>query len=161
VEHIYPQNPAAADRWKDHDLWIDRLGNLTLLAKRLNEKIRNEKFSVKKPEYEKSDLELTKQLLKYDDWNTANVNHRQEWNVRLRQGYLEGHLRFEVIALATPKRNQFSQIEDQRLLVPEFVCCDKQGGVPKTPAAKILAPGNEFSSGCGELQRRVSVPSGS
>jgi hypothetical protein len=79
VEHIYPQSPAAADRWKDHDLWIDRLGNLTLLAKRLNEKIRNDKFSAKKPEYEKSDLEVTKQLLKYADWNTANVNERQEW----------------------------------------------------------------------------------
>ena len=79
VEHIYPQTPAAADRWKDHDLWIDRLGNLTLLAKRLNEKIKNGNFSVKKPEYEKSDLELTKQLLKYADWNTSNVNERQEW----------------------------------------------------------------------------------
>jgi hypothetical protein len=79
VEHIYPQNPPAADLWKDHDLWIDRLGNLTLLAKRLNEKIRNEKFSIKKAEYEKSTLELTKQLLKYADWNTANVNERQEW----------------------------------------------------------------------------------
>ena len=67
------------DRWKDHDLWIDRLGNLTLLAKRLNEKISNEKFSVKKAEYEKSDLELTKQSLKYADWNTANVTERQEW----------------------------------------------------------------------------------
>jgi hypothetical protein len=79
VEHIYPQTPDAADKWKDHDLWIDRLGNLTLLAKRLNEKIRNAKFSVKKPEYEKSDLELTKQLLKYADWNTTNINERQEW----------------------------------------------------------------------------------
>ncbi len=79
VEHIYPQTPPDADKWKDHDLWIDRLGNLTLLAKRLNEKIKNAKFPVKKPEYEKSDLELTKQLLKYADWNTANINERQEW----------------------------------------------------------------------------------
>jgi uncharacterized protein with ParB-like and HNH nuclease domain len=79
VEHVYPQNPPVADKWKDHDLWIDRLGNLTLLARRLNEKIRNEKFSAKKPEYQKSDLELTKQLLKYGDWNSANVNERQEW----------------------------------------------------------------------------------
>ena len=79
MEHIYPQSPPDADRWKDHDLWIDRLGNLTLLAKRLNEKISNEKFSVKKAEYEKSDLELTKQSLKYADWNTANVTERQEW----------------------------------------------------------------------------------
>ncbi len=79
VEHIYPQSPPDADRWKDHELWIDRLGNLTLLAKRLNERIRNEKFAVKKHEYEKSDLELTKQLLKYADWDTANVTERQAW----------------------------------------------------------------------------------
>jgi uncharacterized protein DUF262/uncharacterized protein DUF1524 len=79
VEHIYPQTPADPDKWKDHDLWIDRLGNLTLLAKRINEKIKNATFSAKKPEYEKSDLEVTKQLLKYADWNTANVNERQEW----------------------------------------------------------------------------------
>lgn len=78
VEHIYPQNPRDGDKWKDHDLWIDRLGNVTLLARRLNEKIRNEKFSVKKPEYEKSKLELTKQVLKYADWSTANVDDRQE-----------------------------------------------------------------------------------
>jgi hypothetical protein len=79
VEHIYPQTPPDADKWGGHDLWIDRLGNLTLLAKRLNEKIKNSKFLVKKPEYAKSDLELTKQLLKYDDWNTENINERQEW----------------------------------------------------------------------------------
>lgn len=79
MEHIYPQTPPEADKWVDHNLWIDRLGNLTLLAKRLNEKIKNSKFPVKKPEYEKSDLELTKQLLKYVDWNSANINERQEW----------------------------------------------------------------------------------
>lgn len=79
VEHIYPQTPAADQRWKDHDLWVDRIGNLTLLARRLNEKIRNSKFIDKKPEYEKSDLLLTRQLLGYEDWNPAHINERQEW----------------------------------------------------------------------------------
>jgi len=79
VEHVYPQTPATGQRWNDHDLWVDRIGNLTLLARRLNEKIRNSKFTEKKPEYEKSDLLLTKGLLKYDDWNPVNINERQEW----------------------------------------------------------------------------------
>ena len=40
VEHIYPQSPLEGNRWEEHDRYVGRLGNLTLLDKRLNEQIK-------------------------------------------------------------------------------------------------------------------------
>lgn len=47
VEHIYPQNPDT-DRWPGHARVVNRLGNLTLLSKRLNTSIKNDGFAAKK-----------------------------------------------------------------------------------------------------------------
>lgn len=47
VEHIYPQTPDAP-RWPNHAQVINRLGNLTLLGKRLNTSIKNSDFRTKK-----------------------------------------------------------------------------------------------------------------
>lgn len=78
IEHIYPQNPAAANRWANHDQYINRLGNLTLLSRVLNESLRNEVFINKKGSYEKSDFLLTKELLEYTAWDPKGVDSRQE-----------------------------------------------------------------------------------
>src|SRR5450432_2789237 len=45
VEHIYPQNPKTEDKWEQHAAYVQRLGNLTLLDKRLNVQIKNGRFS--------------------------------------------------------------------------------------------------------------------
>jgi uncharacterized protein with ParB-like and HNH nuclease domain len=78
VEHIYPQTPAA-DRWTNHAAMINRLGNLTLLGKRLNTSVKNADFPTKKEKaYAGSDILMTKELLAHDVWDAAAVESRQK-----------------------------------------------------------------------------------
>ena len=44
LEHIYPQRPAPADRFANHDEYVERIGNLTLLDHRLNQEAQNSAF---------------------------------------------------------------------------------------------------------------------
>jgi hypothetical protein len=77
VEHIYPQTPSAA-RWPNHARMVNRLGNMTLLASRLNTSIRNSDFATKKAKgYASSDLVMTKELLAVDAWDRAAIEKRQ------------------------------------------------------------------------------------
>lgn len=83
VEHIYPQTPLGP-KWPNHAQIINRLGNLTLLGKRLNTSIKNADFARKKKDgYAGSDILMTQQLLTLDTWNTDAINKRQrelsEW----------------------------------------------------------------------------------
>ncbi len=78
VEHIYPQSPPPQDRWQEHDRYVRRIGNLTLLDKRLNEQIKNSNFATKKEKaYKDSRLEITKALLQHDSWLPEIVIQRQ------------------------------------------------------------------------------------
>ena len=82
LEHIYPKTPEAGNRWANHQTAVNRLGNLTLLAARLNTAARNKPFGDKKAHYEMSDLFLTKELLEYESWDMEAINRRQErWSV--------------------------------------------------------------------------------
>jgi hypothetical protein len=78
VEHIYPQTPVAGARWANHDRVINRIGNLSLLDKRINSAIKNGGFEAKKPHYDGSDLLITKELCALDDWTEARIAARQE-----------------------------------------------------------------------------------
>ena len=79
VEHIYPQTPTQEQRLPNHNVVINRIGNLTLLSARLNTAIKNSIYADKKPYYEQSELFLTNQIAeKYDDWNVEIIDHRQE-----------------------------------------------------------------------------------
>jgi hypothetical protein len=76
VEHIYPQKPKVA--WDgDHRRWIDRLGNLTLLARGLNQSAKNAEFADKLPKYRESELLLTKELTGLTAWNSEQIEKRQ------------------------------------------------------------------------------------
>lgn len=75
VEHIYPQKPEST--WEDHNSIVNRLGNLTLLARKLNQNARNSAFAIKKPYYEQSELLLTKELVNYGNWNQSTIDQRQ------------------------------------------------------------------------------------
>ena len=78
IEHIYPQTPAEGARWEQHDRYIGRIGNLTLLARRLNEQVKNAEFGVKKEKaYQNSKLALTEALLKYEIWSSSSVDAHQ------------------------------------------------------------------------------------
>jgi hypothetical protein len=55
-----------------------RLGNLTLLGKRLNTAIKNADFATKKRDgYAGSDILMTQELLSIDTWDTAAIDERQ------------------------------------------------------------------------------------
>jgi hypothetical protein len=78
LEHIYPQKPAVADRWPNHDEYIGRIGNLTLLDHRLNQEGQNIGFTTKKDEfYAHSSIYLTIELLDKDAWSPAAIIERQ------------------------------------------------------------------------------------
>lgn len=77
VEHIYPRSPSA-NPWDDHDRFVHRIGNLTLLDRILNVSIRNADFATKKKEaYSKSELLITKDLLAYENWTPEDIEQRQ------------------------------------------------------------------------------------
>ncbi len=79
VEHIYPQTPQEGHRWDRHSEFLNRLGNLTLLSRRLNTTIRNSPFDIKRPYYERSELLITKALAASSGgWNEDLVIARQE-----------------------------------------------------------------------------------
>lgn len=79
VEHIYPQSPLDGQRWTEHETFLTRIGNLTLLDKKLNESIKNADFATKKEKgYKDSRLEITRALLSLDSWSHEAVVARQE-----------------------------------------------------------------------------------
>jgi Protein of unknown function (DUF1524)/Protein of unknown function DUF262 len=78
VEHIYPQTPPVGSRWENHSQVINRLGNMTLLGKRLNTSIKNGDFSTKKTKgYSGSEILMTKELLPLDTWDMTAIDTRQ------------------------------------------------------------------------------------
>jgi hypothetical protein len=83
VEHIYPLSPDEP-KWPNHAQIINRLGNLTLLGKRLNVSIKNAGFARKKRDgYADSDILMTRELLPVGTWDTPAIEKRQrelsEW----------------------------------------------------------------------------------
>jgi len=80
IEHILPEN-AKAD-W-DQDFpqitqpnYIYRLGNYTLLEDHLNRDCETLPFDQKKPFYERSQYEMTKEII-YNVWNPITLDNRQ------------------------------------------------------------------------------------
>ncbi len=77
VEHIYPQTPDGA-KWPNHAQIVNRIGNLTLLGKRLNTSIKNADFATKQANgYAGSDIVMTRQLLELAGWDSAAIDLRQ------------------------------------------------------------------------------------
>jgi hypothetical protein len=77
VEHIYPQTPEPGAKWAQHDQVINRMGNLSLLDKRLNSAIKNGSFAAKKASYAASEIIITKELGDIDDWSVDRIAARQ------------------------------------------------------------------------------------
>jgi hypothetical protein len=78
LEHIYPQKPAPTERLDNHDNYVGRLGNLTLLDHHLNQAAQNSPFIDKRDQYYTvSDIYLTKELLDKNAWTTTDIDARQ------------------------------------------------------------------------------------
>jgi hypothetical protein len=79
VEHIYPQSPIDGAEMKDHDEWVDRIGNLSLLARSWNSSIKNGDFlTVKLPRITESIIMLNDFLKKQTKWGQAEITARQK-----------------------------------------------------------------------------------
>ena len=77
VEHIYPQNPPPERRSPQHASIINRIGNLTLLDRRLNTAAKNAAFVNKIPYYRESELLLNAELHQEAGWGIEEINRRQ------------------------------------------------------------------------------------
>ena len=81
VEHILPKK--INDEWinfndDEHETYLWRLGNLTLLGQENNNRAKNKGFDKKKEIYKKSEIKMTRDLVSIDDWTTFTIVKRQE-----------------------------------------------------------------------------------
>lgn len=78
LEHIFPQNAGTA--WPNKDKlepFIWHIGNLSVLGDRLNRNAKNRGFAEKCSNYySKSEIEMTKELLSFDQWDESNIIKR-------------------------------------------------------------------------------------
>ncbi len=78
VEHVFPQN--AGKEWPNRaalEPFIWHVGNLTILGKRINTKAQNKSFPDKcKDHYSKSEIAMTKDLLKETTWDEGVIQKR-------------------------------------------------------------------------------------
>ncbi len=78
IEHIYPQNPQAGNRWVDHDGQVYLLGNLSLLAAALNMQQQNGPFAQKVASYQQSQFLITRELAAKNQWTSNEITARQQ-----------------------------------------------------------------------------------
>lgn len=87
IEHILPQK-ISNDYWKnrfnesEHEYWVHRIGNLTLISGHKNSEAQNSDFFKKKLIYKKLNnrvsFDITKDLCEKNDWNIENLEKRQK-----------------------------------------------------------------------------------
>lgn len=84
LEHILPENPTDLQGdWPSfdenlHKTYYHRIGNLTILDKKMNSDIGNGPFKGKKKVYKGSELVITKEIVKYNDWTPSEIEKRQK-----------------------------------------------------------------------------------
>ncbi len=86
VEHILPEHPG--DGWDhfsepDHEKFVYRLGNMTLLHTGQNRDIGNAAYQAKLPVYRASDFAMTRKVAEeFDEWTPEKIESRQDWMAR-------------------------------------------------------------------------------
>jgi hypothetical protein len=80
LEHIFPQNAGSAWPNKDKlEQYIWHIGNLSILGERLNKNAKNKGFAEKSTHYySKSEIEMTKELLAFSQWDESAIVRRAE-----------------------------------------------------------------------------------
>lgn len=81
LEHILPKKPDKK-KWsnfteEDHESYLNRIGNLTLMKSRENSKFKSDGFNIKKNKYKNSGFWITNMLNKYSQWTKENIEDRQ------------------------------------------------------------------------------------
>lgn len=82
IEHIMPQSPkqwldVLGDEADQHELYVNRWGNLTLLGGRKNIKASNLPFAEKLAIYRESKIGMTRRIAEYDTWGFREIDARQ------------------------------------------------------------------------------------
>ena len=93
LEHVLPQTPGKGSPWltifpdvKERTEYSTKLGNCTLLFKKLNIEASNLPFPQKKEKYKQSHIELTKALAnEYDEWDKEAIDKRTDMLFELAQ----------------------------------------------------------------------------
>lgn len=84
IEHILPQKPIKGSNLKRKDIkhYVNKLGNLTILDKRINSKVGNRPVKEKANVYKESTLAINQELLKElqqgRNWDEKAINNRQK-----------------------------------------------------------------------------------
>ena len=60
-----------------HKAYLRRIGNMTLLGKKLNSKVANNPFADKQKEYAKSEIKMSADLCDQATWTPADIDARQ------------------------------------------------------------------------------------
>lgn len=82
IEHILPEN--AADEWSEfateaeHEEYVSRLGNLTLLEPKKNRELGRASFSEKKAVYQESGYVMTQKVSECQEWTPNTIIRRQK-----------------------------------------------------------------------------------
>ena len=86
VEQILPEHPEAGwDHFNEpeHDKFVYRLGNMTLLHSGKNRDIGNRAYEEKVPMYQDSEFGITRSIPEeFDEWTPEKIESRQEWMAR-------------------------------------------------------------------------------
>ncbi len=90
LEHLLPQTPHKDWNLKKSQIrsYVNKLGNLTLLSKRINSAVQNSTIDKKLPELEKSELAVTKNIVEaiksYNfQWGEVQIKERQDQLAKL------------------------------------------------------------------------------
>lgn len=79
LEHIMPKKLGQWEISEDnHEKYLNRIGNLTLLADEYNKAIQNKVFDYKKEVYKRSKLIVTNSICQYEEWNENSIENRQK-----------------------------------------------------------------------------------
>ncbi|NWF96439.1 MAG: DUF262 domain-containing protein [Candidatus Thorarchaeota archaeon] len=87
LEHVLPKNPS--EEWTknlgdvSYEEWVYRIGNLTLIDRGFNRSIQNKGFDLKKKTYQKSKIEITREIDAYDTWGPEQIEDRQKAFARI------------------------------------------------------------------------------
>lgn len=86
LEHIMPES--IQEGWdniedRDHDQFVYRLGNMTILNKSVNRDLGNLDFEIKKEKYLESEFSLTQRVANENsEWSTERIAEHQKWMAR-------------------------------------------------------------------------------
>lgn len=86
VDQIYPPQPESHLRLEEHESWINRLGNLTLLNGRKNQAVSNRAFPDKATNYEESPLFISSKTNVANIWDFDNSRWNAEGIVKRQVG---------------------------------------------------------------------------